>query len=464
MIIWKGCIRIRRVLGIINIILGATILVVLALALFSGRLGTFGFNRNPVAGGSASDVIGSGGAQAANAQGAAQPNQGRGAASETTGRPQGAAAARQSVMASGADGADGSEGTSGASGANSVENTRGAGVTNGAGEKDTGQAALQELPVENKYLAALSTLNNTSGADATTTSSASANTSAASNEVSTEIAAATEPTTTTEAATTTAEATTTTVATTTTTTTTATPTTTAEATTTTTAAPTTAAPTTTAATAAVLSSASLAGKTICIDPGHQRKQNSDLEPIAPGNSVKKAKVSSGTAGIATGDTEYALNLAVAMKLKDMLEAAGATVVMTRTSNDVDISNVERAVIGNDANADLAIRIHADGSTNRETKGASMLVPSSKHIGEELAQESKKAGQIVMDEIIAATGARNRGVVTRDDLTGFNWSTVPVILIEMGFMSNADEDRLLSTDEYRTKMATGLFNGCAAYFK
>ena len=218
-----------------------------------------------------------------------------------------------------------------------------------------------------------------------------------------------------------------------------------------------------AALSAASSTSPIADMIICIDPGHQKKQNSELEPVAPGSSTKKAKVSSGTAGIATGEAEYVLNLAVAMKLKALLEADGATVIMIRTSNEVDISNVERAKIGNDAGADLAIRIHADSSTNRDVKGASMLIPSPAYIGDELAAESKAAGQIIMDSVIAATGAKNRGLVVRDDMTGFNWSTVPVILIEMGFMSNPDEDRQLATDEYRSKMAMGLYNGCVAYF-
>ena len=211
-----------------------------------------------------------------------------------------------------------------------------------------------------------------------------------------------------------------------------------------------------------ISVVSLAGKVVCIDAGHQKKQNSDLEPVAPDSSIKKPKVSSGTAGISTGIPEYELNLAVALKLKAKLEAAGATVVMTRTENDVDISNVERAKIGNEAKADLAVRIHADGSTNRDAKGALMLIPSSKYIDAELASVSKTAGQIVLDEIIASTGAKSRGLSVRDDMTGFNWSTVPVILIEMGYMTNPDEDRLMATDEYRAKLAAGLYNGCAKF--
>ena len=207
----------------------------------------------------------------------------------------------------------------------------------------------------------------------------------------------------------------------------------------------------------------LKGKIICLDPGHQKKQNTGLEPVAPGSKEKKAKVSSGTAGVATGETEYALNLAVALKLKDLLEARGATVIMTRTSHDVDISNIERAEIGNKAKADLAIRIHADGSTNRDIKGISMLIPASKYVGEDIAAISKKAGQIFLDEVISVTGAKNRGLSVREDLTGFNWSSVPVILIEMGFMSNAEEDRLLATDGYRAKLAEGLYNGAERFF-
>jgi len=226
---------------------------------------------------------------------------------------------------------------------------------------------------------------------------------------------------------------------------------------------TTAAPTEEAKPKTSIDPSVLKGKIICIDPGHQRKANNDLEQVAPDSSTKKPKVSSGTAGISTGDMEYVLNLAVALKLKALFEAQGAKVVMTRTEHDVNVSNIERAKIGNNAKADLAIRIHADGSNNRDVKGVSMLIPSSKYIGEGLAATSKKAGQAVLNEVISATGAKNRGLSVRDDMTGFNWSTVPVILIEMGFMSNAEEDKLLATDEYRAKMATGLYNGSIVFF-
>ena len=231
-----------------------------------------------------------------------------------------------------------------------------------------------------------------------------------------------------------------------------------------TAATTTAAATTTTAAVAASGTSPLKGKVICIDPGHQKKQNSSLEPVAPGSSTKKAKVSSGTAGVSSKTAEYVVTLAVGLKLKTLLEKEGATVVMTRESHDVDVSNVERAEIGNKAGADLAVRIHADGSENSSVKGISMLVPASGTLSDSLVKSSKKAGTVVLEKVINKTGAKNRGVIERSDMTGFNWSAVPVILIEMGFMSNAEEDRLLVSDDYQNKLAAGLSAGITAYFQ
>ena len=113
---------------------------------------------------------------------------------------------------------------------------------------------------------------------------------------------------------------------------------------------------------------------ICIDPGHQEKGDPNLEPIGPGASSKKARVSSGTTGIATKKPEYKLNLEAAIVLKHILENKGYSIVMTRESHEVNISNSERAILANEKNADLAIRIHADSLTNSSKTGASILIP------------------------------------------------------------------------------------------
>lgn len=207
----------------------------------------------------------------------------------------------------------------------------------------------------------------------------------------------------------------------------------------------------------------LEGVTIGLDPGHQSKANYDEEPVAPNSSEKKAKVSSGTQGVYTKVYEYTVNLNVALLLRDLLEANGANVVMTRTSNDVDISNSARAKMLNDANVDLAVRIHCNGTSNSKTNGAFILVPSGKYT-KDIQEVSHLAAQSILDAFIKETGAKDLGITPRDDQTGFNFSTVPICNIEMGHMSNKNEDILLTSSEYQEKCAQGIFNGILAYFE
>ena len=110
------------------------------------------------------------------------------------------------------------------------------------------------------------------------------------------------------------------------------------------------------------------GKIIVIDPGHQVKGNSAQEPIGPGATETKAKVTGGATGVATKQTEYDLNLKVALLLQQKLQAKGYTVIMTRTTNEVNISNKERAEIANNANAAAFIRIHANSLNDQSVKG------------------------------------------------------------------------------------------------
>ena len=195
---------------------------------------------------------------------------------------------------------------------------------------------------------------------------------------------------------------------------------------------------------------------VVIDPGHQAKGDSSGEPIGPGSSQTKAKVSSGTAGVVTGAPESQLVLTVSLKLRDLLVAEGIKVVMTRTTENVNLSNIQRAQIANEAHADLFVRIHADGSTDHSVAGIHVLYPVSiKGWTDDIAEASKRAATLAQKDLIAATGAKDRGIDARSDMTGFNWSDVPVILPEIGFMTNSAEDRLLATAAYQEKIVQGL---------
>lgn len=202
----------------------------------------------------------------------------------------------------------------------------------------------------------------------------------------------------------------------------------------------------------------LQGVKIGIDPGHQQRGNNGRETVAPNSNETKAKVTGGTSGVASGVPEYVLNLEIAFKLRDALQSQGAEVVMTRETHDVDISNQERARMMNDYGVDLVLRIHCDGAENRSKHGVALYCSRSNGI----AAESYRAAEAILPRVCEATGAQDNGIVSNDNYTGQNWSTVPCIMVECGFLSNPDEDWLLNDEDYQWKIATGLTNGIVDY--
>lgn len=207
------------------------------------------------------------------------------------------------------------------------------------------------------------------------------------------------------------------------------------------------------------------GKKIAIDAGHQAHGNSEQEPIGPGASQTKAKVASGTTGRTTGVTEYQLNLDVSLKLRDELEARGYEVYMIRETNDVDISNAERAQLAAESGADILVRIHANGSDNTSVAGALTMAPSTAnpYLSQELIAECQKLSQCIITTFCASTGANNQGVYQTDEMSGLNWCSIPATIVEMGYMTNPDEDTRMQTPEYQQQMVTGIADGIDQYF-
>ncbi|MBR6228724.1 MAG: N-acetylmuramoyl-L-alanine amidase [Eubacterium sp.] len=207
-------------------------------------------------------------------------------------------------------------------------------------------------------------------------------------------------------------------------------------------------------------------KIVCIDAGHQTRANTAQEPIGPGSSQTKYKVTGGTSGCVTHVPEYKLNLRMAKKLRKELKVRGYKVVMVRTTNDVNISNIERAEIANDCNADAFIRIHANSVGSSSTKGALTCAPTSHtpFLSAKVRKKSQKFSKLMIDSFCKATGAANRGIMWTDSMTGINWCKVPVTIIEMGFMSNPEEDRLMQTEDYQAKMVQGMADGIDEFLK
>jgi N-acetylmuramoyl-L-alanine amidase len=205
---------------------------------------------------------------------------------------------------------------------------------------------------------------------------------------------------------------------------------------------------------------------VVIDPGHDAKANPEQEPIGPGSGEMKIKDGGGTSGVVTGVPEAVFTLKVALRLRGLLERAGVEVVMTRTRTEgVSMGNVARANIANRAGADLFLRIHADGASDRSVHGTHTLIPAFRRgWTDDIYGASKRAGTLVQRALVRRLGSRDLGLNERSDLTGFNWADVPAILVEVGYMSNPAEDRLLNTPSYQRKAARGMCEGALRFVK
>ena len=215
-----------------------------------------------------------------------------------------------------------------------------------------------------------------------------------------------------------------------------------------------------AALAIVPGRADAAAPVVVVDPGHDRLANLSTEPNGPGSATRQIYDGGGTHGVVTGIAEPDLTLAVSLRLRALLQRAGVKVVMTRTrTSGESMGNVARARIANRAHARLFLRVHADGSASSDARGTHTLTPALRPgWTDDVYAQSHRAARLVQAELVRALGFPDRGIQERSDYTGFNWADVPVILVELGFMTNPIEDRALARTAVRERAALGLCRG------
>ena len=204
--------------------------------------------------------------------------------------------------------------------------------------------------------------------------------------------------------------------------------------------------------------------TIVIDPGHSSTGTSGNEPVSPNSSTTKLKDGLGATGSYTNIPEHKTNMSVALLVKKELTSKGYNVILTKQDVAESKSNIERAEVGNKNNADLVVRIHADSAENSSISGASMHVPANNEYTSSFYKISKSYGTKILNTYVDEIGIKNRGVIERNDLTGFNWSKVPVVLIEMGFLSNKEDDNFVSNTANHPKIAKAISDGIDKCFE
>ena len=207
---------------------------------------------------------------------------------------------------------------------------------------------------------------------------------------------------------------------------------------------------------------------VAIDASHQGA-DADLteeEPIGPGSETMRKGFSEGISGTATGLEENELNLEVAVKLKDILEERGYEVFMTREDADTQLSEVERAELVNASDAQILISLHANGGDDSSERGACAQAPSYENpyiTDTDLVKKSNALGDIVLQAYCDKTGLTDKGLYNVDSRAQINWSKIPVIVLEMGFMSNTEDDTYMAEDTNQQKMAEGIADGIDLYF-
>ncbi|MFY9612469.1 MAG: N-acetylmuramoyl-L-alanine amidase family protein [Tissierellaceae bacterium] len=183
-------------------------------------------------------------------------------------------------------------------------------------------------------------------------------------------------------------------------------------------------------------------KVIVIDPGHGGR-----DPGAIGFS---------------GSYEKDINLEISKKLFEALKSKGYKVILTRDKDEY-IDNSLRADLANKKRARVFISIHGNAIKDKvSVKGIQVLYRPHREstIGD---LDSSQLAEIILNFMIEGTGAKNMGTIVRNDLMVLNRTKMPAILIECGFISNENEEKLLLTEDYQKRLVDSIVTGLEHYF-
>lgn len=216
----------------------------------------------------------------------------------------------------------------------------------------------------------------------------------------------------------------------------------------------------------------LVGKVIVIDPGHNGRNGAHSSDIGKSVDIGNGQKECDTTGAATPDgySESAFNWDVSQRLENLLMQAGATVVLTRHDDEGwGPCITERAAIGNDAGADAAISIHADGASS-SARGFHVLYPAEiTGLTDDIYEQSLDLAIALRDAYAVGTGMPyssylgKQALMPRSDLGGLNLSDVPKVFIEAGNMRNSADAELLSDPAFRQTIAQSLADGLSIFF-
>ncbi|MDO5133948.1 MAG: N-acetylmuramoyl-L-alanine amidase [Eubacteriales bacterium] len=207
------------------------------------------------------------------------------------------------------------------------------------------------------------------------------------------------------------------------------------------------------------------GLLVVLDPGHSQQVPGTMEPIGPGSSEMKDADTVGTYGPSSGLHEYELTMQVCQKLRAELEKRGYKVKFTHVDTYLPISCVERATVANENNADVFLRVHANGAENTSANGAmTICITENNPYHPELYKASARLSMVLLNTFCEKTGAKKEYVWETDTMTGNNWAEVPTSLIELGYMTNPDEDLRMAQDSYQKKMASAIADGLDKWFE